>query len=217
MLRKLDKYKCCECQFPKAASSIVAAPNHGGQLSYIHMPNAAAASYERRLGNGLYLYGAASLRLHETGSSVKQARNSNLPRGRSDMAQHLRGGRFSLRRILLNRYDNRPEIEVGTWYTHFEGKKRSDAFFQPDHAAIAFAAVTPFAGEYDAPWLYSVAAPGSAGKVADKYWMSDTDAGDTLGYAVGGRLWYPQCDQSKSSRSINLGFKEVSVTWQAAH
>ena len=80
------------------------------------------------------------------------------------------------------------------------------------------AAVTPFAKEYDAPWLYSVAALGSAGRVAGrKHWVSDTVAGGILGYAVGSWLWSAQRDQNKSGLSINPGPKEVSVTWQTKY
>jgi hypothetical protein len=54
----------------------------------------AVANYDRRLGDGLYLNGAASLQLLETVSGVKQPSNSNLPHVRTDVAEYLRGGRF---------------------------------------------------------------------------------------------------------------------------
>ena len=112
----------------------------------------------------------------------------------------------------------RPGEDRGPWTTVGEGKKRSDASFPSGHSAIAFAAVTPFAQEYDAPWLYSVAALGSAGRVAGrKHWVSDTVAGGILGYAVGSWLWTAQRDQNKSGFSINPGPKEVSVTWQTKY
>ena len=112
----------------------------------------------------------------------------------------------------------RPEEERGPWTSVGDGKKRSDASFPSGHSAIAFAAVTPFAKEYDAPWLYSVAALGSAGRVAGrKHWVSDTVAGGILGYAVGTWLWNAQRDQSKSGLSINPGPKAISVTWQTKY
>ena len=111
----------------------------------------------------------------------------------------------------------RPGAEQGPW-SSVGGKARSDASFPSGHSAIAFAAVTPFAQEYDAPWLYSVAALASAGRVAGrKHWVSDTVAGGILGYAVGSWLWNAQRDQSKSGLSINPGPKEISVTWQAKY
>ena len=112
----------------------------------------------------------------------------------------------------------RPDEDRGPWTSVGEGKKRSDASFPSGHSAIAFAAVTPFAKEYDAPWLYSVAALGAAGRVAGrKHWVSDTVAGGILGYAMGTWLWNAQRDQSKSGLSINPGPKEVSVTWQTKY
>lgn len=112
----------------------------------------------------------------------------------------------------------RPGTEQGPWSSVGGGKARSDASFPSGHSAIAFAAVTPFAQEYDAPWLYGVAALSSAGRVAGrKHWVSDTVAGGILGYAVGSWLWQAQRDQSKSGLSINPGPKEISVTWQAKY
>ena len=112
----------------------------------------------------------------------------------------------------------RPGEDRGPWTSVGEGKKRSDASFPSGHSAIAFAAVTPFAKEYDAPWLYSVAALGAAGRVAGrKHWVSDTVAGGILGYAMGTWLWNAQRDQSKSGLSINPGPKEISVTWQSKY
>ncbi|WP_312438185.1 YjbH domain-containing protein [Janthinobacterium sp.] len=112
----------------------------------------------------------------------------------------------------------RPDEDRGPWTSVGEGKKRSDASFPSGHSAIAFAAVTPFAKEYDAPWLYSVAAVGAAGRVVGrKHWVSDTVAGGILGYAMGTWLWNAQRDQSKSGLSINPGPKEISVTWQSKY
>lgn len=112
----------------------------------------------------------------------------------------------------------RPNEERGPWTSVGEGRKRSDASFPSGHSAIAFAAVTPFAKEYDAPWLYSVAAVGSAGRVfGRKHWVSDTVAGGIVGYAMGSWLWHAQRDQSKSGLSINPGPKEISVTWQGKY
>lgn len=112
----------------------------------------------------------------------------------------------------------RPDEDRGPWTSVGSEKSRSDASFPSGHSAIAFAAVTPFAKEYDAPWLYGVAAVGSAGRVfGRKHWVSDTVAGGILGYAMGSWLWQAQRDQSKSGLSINPGVKEISVTWQAQY
>jgi hypothetical protein len=109
----------------------------------------------------------------------------------------------------------RPSDGKSAWDSFGNAEKRSDGSFPSGHASIAFAAVTPFAKEYDAPWLYGVAALGSAGRVAGrKHWVSDTVVGGILGYAVGGWLWQSQRDQSGSRLSISPGPKELSVSWQ---
>lgn len=112
----------------------------------------------------------------------------------------------------------RPDEDRGPWSSVGGGNSRSNSSFPSAHAAIGFAAVTPFAKEYDAPWLYSVAAVGSAGRVfGRKHWVSDTVAGGIVGYAMGSWLWHAQRDQSKSGLSINPGPKEISVTWQSKY
>ncbi|MDR7052271.1 membrane-associated phospholipid phosphatase [Duganella sp. 3397] len=112
----------------------------------------------------------------------------------------------------------RPLEERGTWSRTGDDNSRSDASFPSGHAAVSFAAVTPFAKEYDAPWLYGVAALGAAGRVAGrKHWVSDTVAGSVIGYAVGSWLWQAQRNQSDSNLAIIPGLKSVSVTWQKSY
>jgi len=109
----------------------------------------------------------------------------------------------------------RPDEELGTFS---RSGKRSDASFPSNHAAVAFAAVTPFAQEYDAPWLYGLAAVGSMGRVADrKHWVSDVVAGGVVGYAIGSWLWQAQRDDSKSSFAIAPGPKQIALTWSGVY
>jgi membrane-associated phospholipid phosphatase len=96
--------------------------------------------------------------------------------------------------------------------------KRSDSSFPSNHAAVAFAAVTPFAQEYDAPWLYGLAAVGAMGRVADRqHWVSDVVAGSLVGYAIGSWLWQAQRDDSKSQFAVMPSAKSVSVSWSTAY
>jgi membrane-associated phospholipid phosphatase len=112
----------------------------------------------------------------------------------------------------------RPQEGQGPWSSVAEGNSRSNASFPSGHAAVSFAAVTPFAKEYDAPWLYGVAALGAAGRVAGrKHWVSDVVAGSVVGYAMGNWLWHAQRDQGKSSLSVVPGPKSLSVTWQKSY
>jgi membrane-associated phospholipid phosphatase len=96
--------------------------------------------------------------------------------------------------------------------------KPSDDSFPSNHAAVAFAAVTPFAQEYDAPWLYGLAVVSAMGRVADRqHWVSDVVAGGLVGYAIGSWLWQAQRDDSKSQFAVMPGAKSVSVSWSTAY
>lgn len=109
----------------------------------------------------------------------------------------------------------RPYEEQGAFS---RSAKRSDSSFPSNHAAVAFAAVTPFAQEYDAPWLYGLAAVGSMGRVADRqHWVSDVVAGGVIGYAIGSWLWQAQREQSPSRWAIVPGPKEVQVSWSTSY
>jgi membrane-associated phospholipid phosphatase len=112
----------------------------------------------------------------------------------------------------------RPGEELGPWSQVGSQGKRSDASFPSGHAAVAFAAVTPFAQEYDAPWLYGVAALSAAGRVANRqHFVSDVVAGSVVGYVMGSWLWQSQRDQKRSSFSIMPSPKQISVAWQTTY
>lgn len=112
----------------------------------------------------------------------------------------------------------RPEENRGTWAKVGPDRSRGDSSFPSGHSAVAFAAVTPFAQEYDAPWLYGVAALSAAGRVANrKHFVSDTVAGGLVGYAVGTWLWKGQRDMTDSRLSVVPGRKSVSVVWGGSY
>jgi membrane-associated phospholipid phosphatase len=112
----------------------------------------------------------------------------------------------------------RPYEEQGPWSQVGAGYSRSDSSFPSGHSAVAFAAVTPFAREYDAPWLYGLATISAMGRVANRqHWVSDTVAGGIVGYAMGSWLWQAQRDDKKSRLSIVPGPKEISVAWQTSY
>ncbi|MDB5961521.1 MAG: hypothetical protein JWP59_2815, partial [Massilia sp.] len=110
----------------------------------------------------------------------------------------------------------RPGAEQGAW-SQVDGN-RSNASFPSGHSAVSFAAVTPFAKEYDAPWLYGVAALSSAGRVAARqHWVSDTVAGGILGYAVGSWLWQSQRENRGSMLSVLPTTKSINVAWSGSY
>jgi membrane-associated phospholipid phosphatase len=105
----------------------------------------------------------------------------------------------------------RPNEGLGRWSKTGD---RSNASFPSNHASVAFAAVTPFAQEYDAPWLYGLAAAGSLGRTAGRqHWVSDVVAGSVLGMAVGGWLWQAQRTDTRSNFAVTPGDKSVGVAW----
>ncbi|MCS0611370.1 YjbH domain-containing protein [Massilia kyonggiensis] len=105
----------------------------------------------------------------------------------------------------------RPNEGQGQWS---RAADRSNASFPSNHASVAFAAVTPFAQEYDAPWLYGLAAAGSLGRAAGRqHWVSDVVAGGVLGMAVGGWLWQAQRNDVRSSFAVTPGAKSLGVAW----
>jgi membrane-associated phospholipid phosphatase len=109
----------------------------------------------------------------------------------------------------------RPIDEQGPWS---RAADKSNASFPSNHATVAFAAVTPFAQEYDAPWLYGLAAAGSMGRVANRqHWVSDVVGGSVLGYAVGTWLWKSQRGNTPSQFAIAPGPKEISVAWRGSY
>jgi hypothetical protein len=109
----------------------------------------------------------------------------------------------------------RPSEGQGQWS---KATDRSNASFPSNHSTVAFAAVTPFAQEYDAPWLYGLAAASSMGRVAGRqHWVSDVVAGGVLGYAMGSWLWQAQRNNSGSSFAVAPGPKSVSVAWSGSY
>lgn len=112
----------------------------------------------------------------------------------------------------------RPDENRGASARVGDGESRANSSFPSGHSSVAFAAVTPFAQEYDAPWLYGVAAVSAMGRIAGrKHWVSDTVAGGLIGYATGTLLWKGQRQNTRSQWSIMPGPKEVSVAWQTKY
>jgi membrane-associated phospholipid phosphatase len=98
--------------------------------------------------------------------------------------------------------------------TDFEPFKRSSASFPSNHVIVAWGAITPFAEEYEAPWLYSIAALTNVGRIASQeHWVSDTVAGSFIGYWMGKFFWEQNRKNDKGPR-IGVTPNSVNVTWK---
>ncbi len=107
----------------------------------------------------------------------------------------------------------RPADELGN--SHFDGFTSSAAqsSFGSNHVALAFALATPFAQQYDNPWLYALAASSGLGRIQSReHWLSDTVAGGLMGYAIGS-LTYLQNRGGKPGVRVSATPQLVNASW----
>ena len=97
----------------------------------------------------------------------------------------------------------------------FEPFKRPGSSFPSNHVTVTWAAVTPFAKEYDAPWLYGAAALVNAGRIASReHWLSDTVASSLLGFAIGDFFWQERRKSDDKGPRVLVGPAGVSLMWE---
>ena len=83
------------------------------------------------------------------------------------------------------------------------------------HTTLMWAAVTPYAKEFDLPWLYGVAAITNAARVGSReHWLSDTVAGAALGYVVGHVAWEARRESRRNGPALTLGPGKVGLKWE---
>ncbi|MHB1591589.1 MAG: YjbH domain-containing protein, partial [Sulfuricella sp.] len=86
--------------------------------------------------------------------------------------------------------------------------------FPSGHTIITWAVVTPFAEEYDAPWLYGVAALTNVARVGSRqHWVSDTVAGSLLGYGIGKIFWESSHSPKKNGFRVLPNPSGIDVSW----
>ncbi|HYD58406.1 MAG TPA: phosphatase PAP2 family protein, partial [Burkholderiales bacterium] len=89
--------------------------------------------------------------------------------------------------------------------------------FPSRHVSVMWAAVTPYAEAFDAPWLYGVAAITNAARIGSReHWLSDTVGGAALGYALGRLAWEARRESRRDKRAarISVGLNQVNAEWQ---
>jgi hypothetical protein len=87
--------------------------------------------------------------------------------------------------------------------------------FPSRHTALAWAVATPFALEYNAGWLYGVAALSNLGRIGSRqHWVSDTVGGSLLGYGLGRIFWESSRNRAKGGAAVWLDPEGVKVGWE---
>lgn len=100
----------------------------------------------------------------------------------------------------------RPDSGLGHSSFDAFSTNATNSAFPSRHSAVAWAVATPFALEYDAPWIYSLAAATSLARVGSReHWVSDVVGGGLLGYAMGYWFW-------RSARDASIGRPRLLVT-----
>ena len=84
----------------------------------------------------------------------------------------------------------RPNLEQGSASFTPASKNNSNSSWPSGHTTMMWAAITPYAKAYDAPWLYGLAAVTNVARIGGRnHWLSDTVGGALLGYAIGDFMW----------------------------
>ncbi len=87
--------------------------------------------------------------------------------------------------------------------------------FPSRHTMIAWAAITPFAKAYDAPWLYGAAAITQVGRVVGRdHWFSDTVASALIGSAIGEVFYRSSREPRRGEPRVLIGPQSVSLAWE---
>ncbi|HZM34853.1 MAG TPA: YjbH domain-containing protein [Burkholderiales bacterium] len=110
----------------------------------------------------------------------------------------------------------RPPTGMGK--SEFEPFTSEDAFhsFPSRHTTVTWAAITPYAKEFDMPWLYGVAALTNLSRTGSReHWLSDTVAGSFLGYALGHLAWEGRREarRGKNVPAVAVGPGSVTFAW----
>ena len=115
--------------------------------------------------------------------------------------------------IAVNRA--RPEANLGAAHFAPFGKGAANGSFPSSHMSGAFALVTPFARDYDAPWLYAVAGATAFGRIQQRqHFVSDVVAGSLLGYVAGALLLDQQHKNGKGPKIAIGSDRSISSRWE---
>ena len=108
---------------------------------------------------------------------------------------------------------SRPQDNLGN--THFNAFSRDNGntSFPSRHSAAAWAVVTPYALQYDMPWLYGAAMLTNLARVGGRdHWVSDTVAGSLIGYGMGRLFW--EASRNKNMPRVMVGRNSIQLAWE---
>ncbi|MDP1636268.1 MAG: YjbH domain-containing protein, partial [Gallionellaceae bacterium] len=110
---------------------------------------------------------------------------------------------------------DRPSVDKGPSSFAFANQKNSNTSMPSGHTTLMWAAVTPYAKAYDAPWLYGVAAVTNLARVGGRnHWFSDTVAGGLLGYAIGDFIYQSHRNSTKAGAEWAVSHNGVTAYWK---
>jgi membrane-associated phospholipid phosphatase len=119
------------------------------------------------------------------------------------------GFKYALGRARPDAGLGRSEFDPGSSQNRFKS-------FPSRHATLMWAALTPYAKEYSANWLYGVAAITNAARVGSReHWLSDTVGGAALGYVIGSLTWEARREarRAKDGPTVAVAPGEVQLKW----
>ena len=112
----------------------------------------------------------------------------------------------------------RPTTGLGK--KEFNWLTRDDAYasFPSRHTMAAWAIATPFALEYDMPWLYGVAALTNLSRIGSReHWVSDTVASSLIGYGIGLSWHAPPAAAAQWVMVVGASLAVGAVRTELAH
>jgi membrane-associated phospholipid phosphatase len=93
------------------------------------------------------------------------------------------------------------------------GKTSLGSSFSSNHMVGVMALITPFAEQYDAPWLYGLGAITGFGRVASRnHWFSDVVGGGLIGYAVGNAVASRSIADARTKPKVRITPQSIDVT-----
>ncbi|HYC48457.1 MAG TPA: YjbH domain-containing protein [Burkholderiales bacterium] len=162
-----------------------------------------------KIGNALPLLGAAA-------AGAMALDGSDPRRSRTGFAALEAGATAYVAATGLKYVVGRARPNLGLGYREFNWGTSEDAYgsFPSRHTTVAWALATPFALEYDMPWLYGVAALTNLARIGSReHWVSDTVASSVLGYGIGRVFWRSGRDNAKRDPKVHFDGSSLNFLW----